>query len=75
MTIETWPIDKPIPYARNARKLSDRAVDTVAASLKEFGWQQSCVADDNDAFTVHNEFSRTFPSLPAMTAFSVPVPR
>ncbi len=45
MLIEQWPIDKPTPYAKNARKLSPHAVDKVAASLKEFGWQQPLVVD------------------------------
>jgi ParB-like chromosome segregation protein Spo0J len=45
MQIEMWPIGRPIPYARNARKLSARAIDTVAASLVEFGWQQPIVVD------------------------------
>ena len=34
-----WPIDKPIPYARNSRKIPERAIDKVAASIKEFGWR------------------------------------
>ena len=45
MNVEMWPVDKPIPYARNARKLSPHAIDKVAASLKEFGWRQPIVAD------------------------------
>jgi DNA modification methylase len=40
-----WPIDKPIPYARNSRKIPDRAIDKVAASIKEFGWRQAIVVD------------------------------
>lgn len=40
-----WPIEKVIPYPKNARKRSDRAVDKVAASIKEFGWQQPIVVD------------------------------
>ena len=40
MNIEYWPIGQPIPYAKNARKLSSRALEVVAASLKEFGWGQ-----------------------------------
>jgi hypothetical protein len=28
-----WPIDKPIPYARNSRKIPERAIDKVAASI------------------------------------------
>lgn len=45
MLVEMWPIDKPIPYARNARKLTGRAVDKVAASIKEFGFRQPIVVD------------------------------
>ncbi len=45
MNVEFWSIDKPIPYARNARKISEKAVDKVAASVKEFGWRQPLVVD------------------------------
>jgi DNA modification methylase len=48
MNIEMWPIDRPKPYPRNARKLSSRAVDKVAASLREFGWRQPIVVDNKD---------------------------
>lgn len=41
--VEFIPIDRVIPYARNARKGS--AVGKVAASIKEFGWQQPIVVD------------------------------
>src|SRR5256885_13724851 len=40
-----WPIDKPIPYARNSRKIPDRAIDKVAASIKEFGFRVPIVVD------------------------------
>lgn len=43
--IEQWSIDRPIAYARNARKISDKAIDKIAASIKEFGWQQPIVVD------------------------------
>jgi DNA modification methylase len=45
MKIELWPIDKLIPYARNARTISAAAVDKVAASIQEFGWRQPIVVD------------------------------
>lgn len=45
MKIESWDINKPIEYARNARIITDKAVDKVAASIKEFGWQQPIVVD------------------------------
>jgi DNA modification methylase len=38
MKIETWPIDKLVPYARNPRQNAS-AVDAVAASIREFGWR------------------------------------
>jgi len=47
MKIELWPIDKLIPYARNARTITAAAVDKVAASIQEFGWRQPIVADEN----------------------------
>lgn len=45
MEVTLWPVDKIIPYARNARKISEKAVDKVAASIKEFGWRQPIVVD------------------------------
>jgi hypothetical protein len=40
-----WPIDRPIPYARNSRKIPERAIDKVAASIQEFGWRVLIVVD------------------------------
>jgi ParB-like chromosome segregation protein Spo0J len=45
LDIENWPIERPVPYPRNARKLSSNAIDKVAASLQEFGWRQPLVVD------------------------------
>src|SRR6266404_8253043 len=45
MTISLWSIEKIIPYARNARKIPQQAVDKVAASIQEFGWRQPIVVD------------------------------
>jgi DNA modification methylase len=36
--IEHWPIDKLIPYARNARTHSSAQIDQIAASIAEFGF-------------------------------------
>lgn len=44
MKVKQTPIDQVIPYARNPRKNGD-AIAKVAASLKEFGWQQPIVVD------------------------------
>ncbi len=45
MKIELWPVDQVIPYARNARTISETAVAKVAASIQEFGWRQPIVVD------------------------------
>jgi DNA modification methylase len=36
--VEQWPIERLIPYGRNARTHSDDQVAQIAASIVEFGW-------------------------------------
>ncbi|WP_147651737.1 site-specific DNA-methyltransferase [Vulcaniibacterium gelatinicum] len=36
--IELWPIDKLLPYVRNARQHSDEQIAQIAASIAEFGF-------------------------------------
>ena len=43
--IEYWPLDKLIPYARNARTHSDEQVAQIAASIKEFGFTNPILVD------------------------------
>src|ERR1035438_4456778 len=38
LQVVTWPIERLIPYARNARTHSAEQVAQVAASIAEFGW-------------------------------------
>src|ERR1700686_2805418 len=45
LVVCSWPIDRPIPYARNSRKIPERAIDKVAASIKEFGFRVPIVID------------------------------
>jgi DNA modification methylase len=45
MKVEIWPIGKPIPYARNPRRIPQIAIDKVAASIQEFGFRQPIVVD------------------------------
>ncbi len=45
LRVSSWPIDKIILFARNARKIPASAVDKVAASIQEFGWRQPIVVD------------------------------
>ena len=46
MKVETVSIDKIKPYENNPRN-NDDAVDAVANSIKEFGWQQPIVVDND----------------------------
>jgi len=45
MKVELLAIDKVIPYANNPRK-NDNAITKVAASIKEFGFRQPIVVDN-----------------------------
>jgi hypothetical protein len=45
MKIEMRRLEEIRPYANNARKIPQRAVNKVAASLQEFGWRQPIVVD------------------------------
>jgi DNA modification methylase len=48
LQVSWWPVEKPIPYQKNSRKIPERAIDKVAASIKEFGWRQAIVVDKNN---------------------------
>lgn len=43
LVVETWPIERLIPYARNPRK-NDAQVDRMASAIKEFGFRIPIVA-------------------------------
>jgi DNA modification methylase len=36
--VERWPIERLIPYARNARTHSEEQIGQIAASIREWGW-------------------------------------
>jgi hypothetical protein len=36
--VERWPIERLIPYAKNARTHTDAQIAAIAASIKEWGW-------------------------------------
>jgi len=50
MNIILQEINKLIPYHNNPRK--NQAVDKVASSIKEFGWQQPIVVDEQNVIVV-----------------------
>jgi DNA modification methylase len=43
LTVETWPVDRLIPYARNPRK-NDAVVEQMCGAIKEFGFRIPIVA-------------------------------
>ena len=52
--IETWPIGRLRPYARNAKIHDDDQVAKIAASMAKFGWTVPCmVADDGELIAGH----------------------
>src|SRR4051795_1992790 len=52
--VERWPVERLIPYARNARTHSAAQVDQIAASIKEWGWTNPIlVAEDNTLIAGH----------------------
>jgi DNA modification methylase len=44
-TVEHWPLDRLIPYARNSRTHADDQVAQIAASIVEFGWTNPILVD------------------------------
>ncbi|MFM7921287.1 MAG: ParB N-terminal domain-containing protein, partial [Planctomycetaceae bacterium] len=56
MKVEQWQLSKLRPYEQNPRN-NDSAVDTVAASIREFGFRQPIVVDENGVIVVgHTRF-------------------
>src|ERR1700730_8154454 len=52
LAVAMWPITRPRPYAKNARKWSGKAIEKVAASIKSFGWVQPIVCDREDTIVI-----------------------
>lgn len=44
MRVETWPIERVLPYPNNPR-VNDGAVEAVSRSIWEFGWRQPIVVE------------------------------
>src|ERR1700693_3334174 len=45
--IELWPVDKLVPYAKNARTHSDEQIAQIAASIIQFGFTNPILVDTN----------------------------
>lgn len=50
--VRILPVDEVFPAPDNPRKISKRAVEVVAKSLAEFGWQQPLVVDKDHVLIV-----------------------
>lgn len=46
LAVETWPLARLAPYARNARTHSDEQVAQIAASIAEFGFVNPVLVDE-----------------------------
>src|SRR3954465_9316577 len=72
MLIELRKLSNIVPYDRNPRQ-NDGAVDAVAASLKEFGFRQPIVVDEQGVVIVGHTRLKT-PIKLGMRAVPVHVP-
>ena len=46
-SIEHWPLDRLVPYAKNARTHSDQQVSQIAGSIAEFGFVNPILVGDD----------------------------
>jgi DNA modification methylase len=71
--VERWPIERLVPYARNARTHSPAQVDQIAASIREWGWTNPVlVAEDGTIIAGHGRVlgarKLRIPEVPVMVA-------
>src|SRR4051812_35845539 len=71
--VERWPVERLIPYARNARTHSLAQVDQIAASIREWGWTTPVlVGEDNRLIAGHGRVLAArklrIPEVPVMVA-------
>src|ERR1700687_4765416 len=54
LTVQYWPLDRLIPFARNARTHSDAQIAEVAGSIRAFGFTNPIlVGEDGDVVAGH----------------------
>jgi DNA modification methylase len=44
--VERWPLERLVPFARNARTHAPSQVDQIAASMREWGWTNPILVDE-----------------------------
>lgn len=53
-SVERWPIDRLVEYARNAKTHPPEQVEKIAASIREWGWTiPVLVAEDGSLIAGH----------------------
>jgi len=52
LAVETWPVERVIPYPNNPRRISQAAIEKVAALIQEVGWRQPIVVDEEGVIIV-----------------------
>jgi ParB-like chromosome segregation protein Spo0J len=52
LTIEPRPLTGIKPYEKNARKISEAAIDKLVESISKFGWQQPIVVDQHGTIII-----------------------
>jgi hypothetical protein len=71
---ERWAIERLIPYADNARMHSEADIDKLAASLRQFGWTNPVLVDENGVLICGHGRVRAAAKL-ALTSIPVMVAR
>src|SRR4051794_26234503 len=71
--VERWPIERLIPFARNARTHSETQVSQIAASIREWGWTNPVlVGEDGTIIAGHGRVLAArklrIPGVPVMVA-------
>lgn len=51
-TVETKKLDHLVPYWRNPRIITDEAVNAVAKSIKDYGYQQPIIVDSENVIVI-----------------------
>ncbi len=73
LQVQIWPVDRLLPYIRNARTHSDDQVAQIASSIREFGWTNPLlVAPDGVMIAGH---ARLLAARKAAPGESAAVPR
>jgi ParB-like chromosome segregation protein Spo0J len=69
----TWPIDRPKPNPRNARRHTEEQIGRLAEGLQEFGWTYPILVDEREQIIAgHGRLAAArrlgFPEVPVIVA-------